>query len=87
MLVPKVDQQVRFEPQYIDWVSWIERPPCERMFCYLLIRDLFFLFLLVAATARCASRGFMGTLGAFYSLALLRKESQHYLPNVDISFI
>src|SRR6266571_1316508 len=35
----------------------IERPPCERMFCHLLMRDLSFRFMLVAATPRCASRG------------------------------
>ena len=32
-------------------------PPCERMFCHLLMRDLSFRFMLVAATPRCASRG------------------------------
>src|SRR5258706_12732071 len=30
---------------------------CERMFCHLLMRDLSFRFMLVAATPRCASRG------------------------------
>ena len=38
-------------------VSGVQSTPCERMFCHLLIRDLSFRFMLVAATPRCASRG------------------------------
>ena len=46
---PRDELQERFEPQYRGWVSYVERPPSKRMFCFLLIRGLFFLFTLEVA--------------------------------------
>ncbi len=53
---PRDELQERFGPLYRGWVSYAERPPYERMVCFLLIRDLSSLFTLVAACQLVAHR-------------------------------
>src|SRR2546425_4437928 len=48
---PKGDREQRCGPQYRGWVSYLERPPSERLTWFLLIRVLSLLFPLGAAQA------------------------------------